>query len=163
MRRKRYPLSLLESPNMKRVYDTYAADIMGNIFCIKSDYLLLLKQRWNGKAYVVSIHTKERNVMSVMADAFLPPLESGYTRYHLNGIKSDNRLCNIGVISQVELGKLSGKTNRKMVVRTMNGKETYYKSLTECAKANGYSKSQMGAICRGETESPGARFRYEEE
>ena len=58
------------------------------------------KKLGNGK-----LKRKEVVVMSLMRITFIGDLPKGYVTYHKNGIKTDDILGNIGVITKKELSK----------------------------------------------------------
>lgn len=165
--KKRYPITMLNEPHVKCIDDKYACDMDGNVYAIRTEHLYKLKPRYHNSSYVVYLHGKERGVMRIIAEAFLQPLKKGETRYHINGNKADNKVSNIGIITQKELGKRIGyKSGRKVVERIdkRTGESKFYRSLRDAAEDNYYSASYLSTIINGKYRQ-GERyvFRYDDD
>ena len=78
--------------------------------------------------------------MSLMRITFIGDLPKGYVTYHKNGIKTDDILGNIGVITKKELSKKTGQMNGRAtkVAKINHDGEivAFYKSAREAARQN---------------------------
>lgn len=86
---------------------------------------------------------KEWTIMRLMRITFIGELPAGYVTYHKDGIKNNEELSNIGIISRSELTrKINAKSKRstKVVKITSDGEIVdYYKSIRNAAKKNNMS------------------------
>lgn len=85
---------------------------------------------------------KQWPVMRLMRVTFIGNLPEGYVTYHKNGIKSNDELSNIGIITRSELsGKVNAKSKSIKVVKINSDGEIvdYYKSIRDAGLKNNIS------------------------
>ena len=110
---------------------------------------LVVKLTINGKS-------KEEILLQIVSKTFLGECPDGCVPYHKNGCQSDNYVNNIGYISRVELGKLTGpKSRRKSVVKidNMGLIVDVYSSARKAAKENYMSYQTIMDRCNGKCKS----------
>lgn len=110
---------------------------------------MVVKLTINGKA-------KEEILLQIVAKTFLGDCPDGCVPYHKNGCQSDNYVNNIGYISRVELGKLTGpKSRRKSVVKidNMGLIVDVYSSARKAARENYMSYQTIMDRCNGKCKS----------
>ncbi len=94
----------------------------------------------SNRRHVVKIDYKEKTVIGLMRDTFIGELPPGHVVYHKNGILTDDALCNIGVITREELGKITGTHNDSSfaIVKINSDGEIvdFYKSAREAGRKN---------------------------
>ena len=86
--------------------------------CYKQLHPYVKKNR-KGKRFI-KLCGKEWVVMSLMRITFIGDLPKGYVTYHKNGIKTDDVLSNIGVMTRSELSKKNKPTDRKIIQSSKN-------------------------------------------
>lgn len=114
--------------------------------------------------------TKEITVSKIVAETFIGRTPPGLALYHKNGDVADNRVDNLGFISRLELGRMTGaKSNKRKAVFKINsaGEEVeVYPSARAAAKDNHMSYQTVIDRCKGKTKNPfkwyDYTFRYEE-
>ncbi len=85
---------------------------------------------------------KQWPVMRLMRITFIGKLSEGYVAYHKDGMKSNDELSNIGVITRSELsGKVNARSKSMKVVKINSDGEIvdYYKSIRSAARKNDLS------------------------
>ena len=110
---------------------------------------MVVKLTFNGKS-------KEEILLQIVAKTFLGECPDGCVPYHKNGCQSDNYVNNIGYISRVELGKLTGpKSRRKSVVKidNMGLIVDVYSSARKAARENYMSYQTIMDRCNGKCKS----------
>lgn len=142
----------------------------------------ILKKRYAGKGYeIVRFLSKDkeetRYVHRVVCESFLCNNENKKTVNHKNGIKTDNRLCNLEWATHsenikhsfTELGRVSvgvirlgvenpmfgvrgskNTSSKKVKQMTMEGNLIkIWDSMCEAKRVGGYSQGNISACCRG--------------
>lgn len=114
---------------------------------------------------------RPKGVVMLMADAFMGGRRPGTWIIHRNGLRLDNRLENLEVITPKEGGRRYGTSaRRKPVVKIDRRGEVVdnYRSAAEAAKKNHVGRSSVSARCREEVPKEkefdmlgGFTFRYE--
>ena len=112
----------------------------------KNTKIIKTRLRTDGK-HTVKLYKggkyKEWTIMRLMRITFIGNLPVGYVTYHKNGIKNDEELSNIGIISRSELTrKINAKSKRSIKVVKINSDGEiveYYKSIRNAAKKNNMS------------------------
>lgn len=98
-----------------------------------------VKKSRKGKRFI-KLCGKEWVVMSLMRITFIGDLPEGYVTYHKNGIKTDDVLSNIGVMTRSELSKKTSQlTGRSFKVAKINRDGeivAFYKSAREAGREN---------------------------
>jgi hypothetical protein len=93
----------------------------------------------NGKM-AIKINGKEKTISALMRDTFMGPIPSSMVVYHKNGIKTDNCLANLEVITRSEAGRRTGRRNESeiAVVKLNSDGEIidFYRSAREAGRKN---------------------------
>lgn len=88
----------------------------------------------------IKLNGKEQVVMKIMQRTFIGEIPPGMSAYHKNGLKSDDCLGNIGVLSKSELAKLTGLKNgcefRIVKINDMGEIVDVYRSAREAGRKN---------------------------
>lgn len=116
----------------------------------RSKNKLMVKLTIDGK-------TKEIPAATVIILTFMGSCPDGMVAYHKNGIKSDNRLDNLGYIRLAELGKRTGRRSRSQsVIKVdMAGQAiAVYYSAREAARRNHMSYQTVMDRCNGRVKKP---------
>lgn len=140
----------------------YQISNLGRVKSLRNGRLRRLQiNKWG---YEVVILTKDKRQKSLrinrlVAIAFIPNPENLPEVNHIDGDKRNNRVTNLEWASKSynikhtfrvgikDFHGSNGPSARK-VIDTRTG--VVYGTLKECAEANGYSRTQMGRILRGE-------------
>lgn len=141
------------------------------------NWLTLKAGLYNGsvRATVQMVHkdgrARPKAVVMLMADAFMGGRKPGTWIVHRNGLRLDNRLENLEVITPKEGGRRYGTSaRRKPVVKIDRRGDVVdnYRSAVEAAKKNRVGRSSVSARCREEVPREkefdmlgGFTFRYE--
>lgn len=106
------PKGWYDIPGYDGIYQiNYWADIRKKLGNGKYKYLKPYVKKNNQGKRLIKLKRKEVVVMSLMRITFIGDLPKGYVTYHKNGIKTDDILGNIGVITKKELSKKTGQMN----------------------------------------------------
>lgn len=115
----------------------------------------------HGKRFVVNLRRKDGSVQMapvthLMADAFMGGLRKGQAVIHKNGLKSDNSLENLRIVSQKQATDLSRRANRRPVVKVDRSGEilAVYSSAEEAAKKEHYCAATIRARCNRIVKNP---------
>lgn len=109
------PKGWYDIPGYDGIYQiNYWADIRKKLGNGKYKYLKPYVKKNNQGKRLIKLKRKEVVVMSLMRITFIGDLPKGYVTYHKNGIKTDDILGNIGVITKKELSKKTGQMNGKV-------------------------------------------------
>lgn len=104
------PKGWYDIPGYDGIYQiNYWADIRKKLGNGKYKYLKPYVKKNNQGKRLIKLKRKEVVVMSLMRITFIGDLPKGYVTYHKNGIKTDDILGNIGVITKKELSKKTGQ------------------------------------------------------
>nr|DAH10546.1 MAG TPA: PROTEIN/DNA Complex catalytic motif, Helix-turn-helix DNA [Caudoviricetes sp.]DAO53271.1 MAG TPA: PROTEIN/DNA Complex catalytic motif, Helix-turn-helix DNA [Caudoviricetes sp.] len=100
------PKGWYDIPGYDGIYQiNYWADIRKKLGNGKYKHLKPYVKKNNQGKRLIKLKRKEVVVMSLMRITFIGDLPKGYVTYHKNGIKTDDILGNIGVITKKELSK----------------------------------------------------------
>ena len=121
----------------------YQINIYGEIRRVcksgKVKHLHPYPKKTNGQIHV-KLKRKEIKVITLMTSTFFGKPAPGYVAYHNNGMKSDNSLGNIKIITKEEAGRLTGKlAERAMKILKINEEGEIvacYPSAREAARKN---------------------------
>lgn len=103
------PKGWYDIPGYDGIYQiNYWADIRKKLGNGKYKHLKPYVKKNNQGKRLIKLKRKEVVVMSLMRITFIGDLPKGYVTYHKNGIKTDDILGNIGVITKKELSKKTG-------------------------------------------------------
>lgn len=135
------PKGWYDIPGYDGIYQiNYWADIRKKLGNGKYKYLKPYVKKNNQGKRLIKLKRKEVVVMSLMRITFIGDLPKGYVTYHKNGIKTDDILGNIGVITKKELSKKTGQMNgraTKVAKINQDGEiVAFYKSAREAARQN---------------------------
>ena len=145
----------------------YQASADGEIRSLISNKILRPAVNQNGYMHV-SLCSKDKRVHRIIAQTFLPNPENLRDVNHINGDKTDNRVCNLEWVSHSDnelhkiykLGK-SGKLIRpmQMVLCVENGK--VYDSISNACRDLGIKTNHIGEVCAGKLKQTcGYHWRY---
>lgn len=154
------------NPNCKRYKDTnYYVSIMGDIY---KEYpnvdrkltIWLKKQNGISAGFRIKINGKEKSVTRLVWETFKGEVPNGYCLIHKNGMKSDNALTNLKLISLKECGhKFGGKTRQmKYVINLDTGEK--YKGSREASVKIGYHIQHVRDICNSKIKNPQYRLAW---
>lgn len=73
----------------------------GEVYSLKNNYFLSLKRADNGY-YRTTINGKRDYIHRVISTAFLGEIKHGYNVNHKNGVKTDNRVSNLEIVTYKE-------------------------------------------------------------
>ena len=147
----------------------YQASNLGRVRSLKFGKVRILKQRKNEKGYVyVSLQTKSCRVHRLIWKAFNGKIPDGYEVNHINEDKTDNRLCNLNLMTRKEncnwgtRNIRDGETKSKRVGQfTLDGKFVREWSSTRECDRNGFDHSAVGKCCNGKLKTyKGYRWKY---
>lgn len=135
------PKCWYDIPGYDGIYQiNYWADIRKKLGNGKYKHLKPYVKKNNQGKRLIKLKRKEVVVMSLMRITFIGDLPKGYVTYHKNGIKTDDILGNIGVITKKELSKKTGQMNgraTKVAKINQDGEiVAFYKSAREAARQN---------------------------
>lgn len=135
------PKGWYDIPGYDGIYQiNYWADIRKKLGNGKYKHLKSYVKKNNQGKRLIKLKRKEVVVMSLMRITFIGDLPKGYVTYHKNGIKTDDILGNIGVITKKELSKKTGQMNgraTKVAKINQDGEiVAFYKSAREAARQN---------------------------
>lgn len=138
------PKGWYDIPGYDGIYQiNYWADIRKKLGNGKYKYLKPYVKKNNQGKRLIKLKRKEVVVMSLMRITFIGDLPKGYVTYHKNGIKTDDILGNIGVITKKELSKKTGQ---------MNGRMCKVPSVALCERIYGTNIERIGEYIRSCTE-----------
>ena len=159
-------------------FEMYCADESGMIFSKsfhQTGLMKPLKPVRNRKGYErVSIYRKLKFVHRLIAKTFLPDYSEELQVNHRNGIKNDNRLCNLEMATQSEnmkhrsavlgftqptTGKRCPDSVRGKISKANCGKRRSAEAIANMSKAHGVSDEKKNAILRFMRENPSASQR----
>lgn len=104
------PKGWYDIPGYDGIYQiNYWADIRKKLGNGEYKHLKSYVKKNNQGKRLIKLKRKEVIVMSLMRITFIGDLPKGYVTYHKNGIKTDDILGNIGVITKKELSKKTGQ------------------------------------------------------
>lgn len=131
----------------------YISDL-GNVKTINKKGVHRLRKIYAKKCrptvFMVKIKGKEYRLGRLVWKAFKGEIPEGYYVVHKNGMKSDNSIYNLKLVTKKQLGQYKKKTNR--VIDLDTGK--IYKSLTECCKALFCTRGAVKNACYGWVKNP---------
>ena len=115
--------------------------------------------------------SKDVSILSIMVKTFFGKIPQGKVAYHINLSTWDNRLDNIGFISQKELGKLTGiKADKNIRVVKLDNKGNIieiYNSVREAGRKNNMSYQTVSDRCHNRVKNPfaldGYNYQFEED
>jgi len=97
------------------------------------------KKCTNGKS-AIKLNCKEQLVSKLMRITFIGELPQGMVLYHKNGIKTDNCLANLEIITKSEAGRRTGRRNESeiAIVKISDEGEVvdFYRSAREAGRRN---------------------------
>ena len=140
----------------------YKANPTGQIVhAYRSGKVRLMTQYLSHNKFAVKLTAdgipKEIPAATLILLTFKGSCPEGMVPHHKNGIKSDNRLDNLGYIQRGELGRKTGKGSRSQSVIKMdrdgNAVEVYY-SAREAARKNNMSYQTVIDRCNGRVKKP---------
>lgn len=115
----------------------------------------------HGKRVVVTLRRPDGTaqmtpVTHLMANAFMGGLRKGQAVIHKNGLKSDNELVNLQIVTQKQATELSRRANRRPVVKVNRKGEilAVYSSAEEAAKKEHYCAATIRARCNRLIKNP---------
>lgn len=123
---------------------------------------------FNHDKYVVKIYyetqAKNERVISLMVKTFFGKVPDGKLAFHINGIKCDNSIYNIGFCTREELGKITGGQNekRRATEKVDQSGEVLkvYSSVREAARDNHMSHYAVLSRCNNKIENPFINCNY---
>jgi hypothetical protein len=129
-------------------WDRYQVSNLGNVrsnsWGVKK--LMTLQTKEDGYKrlnFTVNRKTKNMRVHRLVAHAFLAmPLDSELTVDHINGIKDDNRLVNLRVVTQYENNVFHCSKQRELPTQVIKVKRTGRYKVTKC-----YGDKKFAGCC----------------
>ena len=159
-------------------FEAYCADESGTIFSKsyhQTGMMKPLKKILNHKGYErVTIYRKMRFVHRLIAKTFLPDYSEELQVNHRNGIKNDNRLCNLEMATQSDnmkhrsavLGFMQPTTGkrcpdlvREKISKANCGKRRSAEAIANMTRAHGVSDEKKNAIIQFMRENTSASQR----
>jgi hypothetical protein len=139
----------------------YEIDHVGNIRRIYKTKKVKMTPIFKQVGYIIKLQSptgqrKEERVHKLMQLTFLPPAPPGHVLYHKNGNKKDNYVNNLGYITRVELGKMTGAKSSRRTVAKVDREGSIvatYSSAREAAKANFLSYQTVMDRCNGKVKN----------
>lgn len=140
----------------------YQANPIGRIIRLYGNgKMRLMRQYLHHNKFVVKLSVdgvqKEVPAATAILLTFRGPCPDGMVPHHRNGIKSDNRLDNLGYIVRPELGEKTGYRSRSQsVFKVSEGGEVVevYRSAREAARHNHMSYQAVMDRCNGKVKKP---------
>jgi hypothetical protein len=152
----------------------YSIDTQGTIYSHKNNKTRILKPMlWSSGYLYVNFYPKGKqkphSIHRLVAKTFLPTWDESLEVNHINGVKTDNRLCNLEMVTKAENALHAHKIGLR-VARDMQGEKHPSHKLTdsdinsiknlldsnamyhwEIAAMYGVSRSLISSISRGES------------
>ncbi len=131
----------------------YQANFDGQVRRVYKAKTKIISQYFkSNKTLVVKLIYDEVKVAQVIWNTFKGEIPKGYNVVHINGIKTDNCINNLKLISKHELGvKYGGNSRRKGVIKLDRyGNEVdYYRSARQAGIQNYTSYQTIADYCYG--------------
>lgn len=130
---------------------------------------LLTGHLYKGKLWIVKLTdhkgvSKEYNYAKIVYETLVHPIPDGYVIFKKNGIKSDNRLINLKVITKEECGKVTGQRSRRKPVELLDDDGVVidsWKSARAASLALHMSHQSVTNICNKKVKNPMMNLRWE--
>jgi hypothetical protein len=99
--------------------------------------------------YLANSKKKQINVAKTLVELFIRKLNNSEVVFHKNGVISDNRLCNLKIMTRVEAGKITGPTSKSRCIAHIkeNGEVTFYKSTRDAERGLYISRQTVSDYC----------------
>lgn len=126
---------------------------------------------WKHKIFVCKLtlngKSKEATISRVIAQTFLGDIPEKHFVVHKNGVRADNHVNNLVIMTRSEAGKYYGASARRRPVARLdkNGEIIdVYRSARQAAAKNYISRQAVVERCNGKVKKPGDYiFRWEDE
>jgi len=135
---------------------------------IKKEKIIIIKLIHDKKNYLnYTLHkngrTKSEKIHRLVAEAFIPNSENKPQINHINGIKTDNRVCNLewctnseNQIHAYKNGLEKPRFKRKVKQYDLNGNYiNSYEYILDAKKVLNIDNSSISAVCRGKRKTAG--------
>ena len=99
---------------------------------------------------------QEKPVLRVVAETWFPDQLQDRRAAHRNGLKSDNSIWNVALMTRRAIGqRIGGQYGRKAVLHYRDGKcVEVYPSIIAASRATGYSRKTIAIRCNGVMKAP---------
>lgn len=99
---------------------------------------------------------QERPLLRVVAETWFPDQIQGRNVVHRNGLKSDNSVWNVVLVTkEASMRRIGGKYGRKVVLHYKNGQfMEVYPSIIAASRATGHCNSTITKRCNGVLKEP---------
>lgn len=143
---------LLRQPETEKAYKEYYCDDQGNIYSklLSTGEMRLVKPTKCFNGYlVITISNKNFYVHRLVWESIKEPIPENMTLDHVNGVKTDNRFCNLQLLSRGDNAKKANDVPIDMLDLDGNFIQSFPSQMDAMRwlRSNGFPRAVHSNIC----------------